>query len=172
MVFWWTPHCMMSFKKTCLGKNTGQHKSSGLQYKYVWPIIDQMQKCRIKRKHLFVSNHWKGKGKGKIRDHTTMAIGLVCFCCVLLTFTEVEHTRQVHPRQLPLTSEEVPLLRPPTLCHTLLASCRKQRESGPSCVRVCLCVLVSLYVPFSTTLSWRGNVICALVTAFSVNILN
>ena len=115
--------------------------------------------------HLFVSNHWKGKGKGK----KTSLVGQwpsALRVSVLLTFTEAEHTRQVHPRQTLTTSEEVPLLRPPKFYRSLLASCRKQQ------CQLCVCVVVSVYVLFAATLCWRVNFICALVTAFSVNILN
>lgn len=116
--------------------NTGQRMSNLLHYKYVWPIIDQMQKCRKKKKQISLCLI-TGKEKGK-RQYNNSHRPCVFLCYVLLTFTEVEHMRQVHPRQTLMTSEEVSLLRPPKFCHSLLASCRKQRENGPLCVCVWL----------------------------------
>lgn len=105
----------------------------------------------------------KEKGKGKRSDRWRYNNGhrpRVYLCCVLLTFTEVEHTRQVHPWQTPMTSEEVPLLGAAKIHHSLLTSCRKHRANTPNsmCVYVCVsgCLSVCSFF-FSNNLVLKGK---------------
>lgn len=90
-----------------------------------------------------MSIHWKGKGKGKkmIGGDTTMAGVLACLYNVWISFIEGESVRQVHPWQMLMTSEEVPLLGALKFFATL--SCILQQiMSKWSQLSVCVCLSV------------------------------
>lgn len=74
-----------------------------------------------------------------------MASSLACLCYVLLSFSEVEHMRQVHPWQTLMTSGKVPLLGAPKFCHTLLHPAGNTERMLPS-ERVCVCACGCLNV--------------------------
>ncbi len=138
-------------------------------------MTDRTAWCRTERICIYLClMTGKEKGKGKRHDSWRYNNGwrpCVCVYYMLLTFFEVEHMRQVHPWQTMMTSEEVPLLW--ALKFSLSARILQETMSTRSqlCVCGCVCAVVSVYVLLLTALCWEGNVICALVTAFSVNVL-